>query len=58
MTFSDPVPEFSKDDLDRMLVAAQQNGRMLLETERNLNASKEYLTKVPSPPFPSRRGLG
>ena len=44
--FSDPVPQFSKDELDEMLVAAQTNSRVLLETERMLNASKEYLTKV------------
>ena len=58
VTFADPVPQFSKDDLDRLLVEAQQTSRELLEVERHLNASKEYLTKVPSPPFPSRRGLG
>ncbi|KAI0698795.1 hypothetical protein C8Q76DRAFT_757488 [Earliella scabrosa] len=46
VTFADPVPQFSKDDLDRLLVEAQQTSRELLEVERHLNASKEYLTKV------------
>lgn len=46
MTFSDPVPQFSKDELDKMLVDAQEHGRLLFEIERGVNASKEYLTKV------------
>ena len=46
VTFSDPVPQFTKDELDTMLVAAQANSLTLLDTERTLNASKEYLTKV------------
>ena len=46
MTFSDPVPQFSKDELDQMLVDAQEHSRLLLEIERGVNASKEYLTKV------------
>ena len=40
------MPQFSKADLDAMLVAAQENSRALQETERALNASKEYLTKA------------
>ena len=46
MTFADPVPQFSKDELDQMLVDAQEHSRLLLEIERGVNASKEYLTKV------------
>ena len=46
MTFADPVPQFTKDELDRMLVEAQQTSRELLQVERHMNASKEYLTKV------------
>ena len=46
MTFADPVPQFSKDQLDKMLVDAQEHARLLNEIERHMNASKEYLTKV------------
>ena len=46
MTFADPIPQFSKDELDRLLVEAQKTSRELLEVERQVNASKEYLTKV------------
>ncbi|TBU54939.1 hypothetical protein BD310DRAFT_826881 [Dichomitus squalens] len=46
VTFADPVPQFSKDQLDKMLVDAQEHSRLLNEIERHLNASKEYLTKV------------
>ncbi len=46
MTFADPVPQFTKEQLDRMLVEAQQTSRELLHVERHMNTSKEYLTKV------------
>ncbi|KAI0673253.1 hypothetical protein C8Q78DRAFT_970329 [Trametes maxima] len=46
VTFADVVPKFSKDDLDRILVQAQEHNRALLKVEREINASKEYLTKV------------
>ncbi|KAI0758755.1 hypothetical protein C8Q74DRAFT_1299769 [Fomes fomentarius] len=46
VTFADPVPQFSKDELDRLLVEAQNTSRELLEVERQVNASKEYLTKA------------
>ncbi|KAM5541026.1 hypothetical protein V8D89_005337 [Ganoderma adspersum] len=46
VTFSDPVPQFSKDELDQMLVDAQEHSRLLFEIERGVNASKEYLTKA------------
>ena len=46
MTFADPVPQFSKDQLDQILVSAQEHSRLLNDIERNMNASKEYLTKV------------
>ncbi|KAI0633148.1 hypothetical protein C8Q77DRAFT_1058791 [Trametes polyzona] len=46
VTFADVVPKFSKEDLDRILVQAQEHNRALLEVERAVNASKEYLTKV------------
>ncbi|KAI1791382.1 hypothetical protein LXA43DRAFT_1011288 [Ganoderma leucocontextum] len=46
VTFSDPVPRISKDELDEMLVDAQEHSRLLNEIERGVNVSKEYLTKV------------
>lgn len=46
VTFADAVPQFSKEQLDRMPVEAQKTSQELLEVERLLNASKEYLTKV------------
>ncbi|KAH9912361.1 uncharacterized protein BXZ73DRAFT_93201 [Epithele typhae] len=46
VTFADPVPEFTKEELDRLLVSAQHNSALLAETERALNTSKEYLTKA------------
>jgi len=46
VTFSDPLPHISKEDVDRMLKQAQQQSKMLLEMERALNANKDYLTKA------------
>ncbi|KAI0820144.1 hypothetical protein BC628DRAFT_1399117 [Trametes gibbosa] len=46
VTFADVVPKFSKDELDRILVQAQEHNRVLLDVERAVNASKEYLTKA------------
>ncbi|EIW56333.1 uncharacterized protein TRAVEDRAFT_127525 [Trametes versicolor FP-101664 SS1] len=49
VTFADVVPKFSKEDLDRILVQAQEHNRALLDVERAVNTSKEYLTKVSYP---------
>ncbi|KAI8996251.1 hypothetical protein BD414DRAFT_477249 [Trametes punicea] len=46
VTFADVIPKFSKDDLDRLLVQAQEHNRVLLKVERAVNASKEYVTKA------------
>ena len=46
MTFSDPVPQISKVDVDRMLRQAQEQTRLLYELERTMNANRDYLTKV------------
>ncbi|KAH9835119.1 uncharacterized protein C8Q71DRAFT_710235 [Rhodofomes roseus] len=46
VTFSDPVPQISKEDVDRMLRLAQEQTRLLYELERTMNANKDYLTKV------------
>ncbi|KAI0350548.1 hypothetical protein OH77DRAFT_1463574 [Trametes cingulata] len=46
VTFADVVPKFSKEDLDRVVVQAQEHNRVLQEVERAVNASKEYLTKA------------
>ena len=49
VTFADLVPQFSKDELDRLVVQAQEHNRVLAKVERTINASKEYLTKVSGP---------
>ncbi|KAH9886665.1 hypothetical protein C8Q73DRAFT_714825 [Cubamyces lactineus] len=46
VTFADLVPQFSKEELDRLVVQAQEHNRVLAKVERTINASKEYLTKA------------
>ncbi|CDO75711.1 hypothetical protein BN946_scf184493.g9 [Trametes cinnabarina] len=46
VTFADVVSQFSKEDLDRVLVQAQEQNRVLLKVERAINASRDYLTKA------------
>ncbi|KAH9933879.1 uncharacterized protein B0H18DRAFT_604297 [Fomitopsis serialis] len=46
VTFSDPVPQISKADVDLMLRQAQEQTRLLYELERTMNANKDYLTKA------------
>jgi len=46
VTFSDPVPQISKADVDMMLRQAQEQTRLLYELERTMNANKDYLTKA------------
>ncbi|OCH88526.1 hypothetical protein OBBRIDRAFT_795148 [Obba rivulosa] len=46
VTFSDPPPPYSKADIDRALVHAQSQAKLLQDTERTLAASKDYLTKA------------
>ncbi|KZT68915.1 hypothetical protein DAEQUDRAFT_670453 [Daedalea quercina L-15889] len=48
VTFSDPVPQISKIDVERILRQAQEQTRLLYELERTMNANKDYLTKVRS----------
>ncbi|GBE87715.1 hypothetical protein SCP_1103920 [Sparassis crispa] len=46
VTFSDPVPQYSKEDVDRMLSLAQEQSNLLLQLERTMNSNKDYLTKA------------
>ncbi|PCH44992.1 hypothetical protein WOLCODRAFT_139360 [Wolfiporia cocos MD-104 SS10] len=46
VTFSDPVPQFSKRDIDALLKQAQEQTRILYDMERAMNANKDYLTKA------------
>lgn len=46
MTFSDPVPQISKVDVDRMLRQAQEQTKLLYDLEQTMNANRDYLTKV------------
>ncbi|KAL7278794.1 hypothetical protein ACG7TL_007803 [Trametes sanguinea] len=46
VTFADVVPHFSKEDLDRVLVQAQEHNRVLHKVERAINTSREYLSKA------------
>ncbi|EMD31002.1 hypothetical protein CERSUDRAFT_120207 [Gelatoporia subvermispora B] len=46
VTFSDPPSQYSKVDIDRALLHAQAQAKLLQDTERKLAASKEYLTKA------------
>ena len=45
VTFSDPVPQISKVDVDRMLRQAQEQTRLLYELERIRVASSEHEPK-------------
>lgn len=49
MTFFDPTPQFSKAAVDAALEDAQTQSRLLLELERALNTSRDFLAKVCSP---------
>lgn len=46
MTFSDPVPQISKVDVDRMLRQAQEQTKLLWELDQTMNGNRDYLTKV------------
>ncbi|TFY57384.1 hypothetical protein EVJ58_g7049 [Rhodofomes roseus] len=47
VTFSDPVSQISKEDVDRMLhLVQEQTTRLLYELERTIDANKDYLTKA------------
>jgi hypothetical protein len=48
VTFSDPPPQFSKDDVDRVLQDAQVQMALLGRLEKEMARSKEYLSKVRS----------
>lgn len=50
VTFSDSALNISKNEIDKALKKAQDQSVLLLELEREIHASKEYLTKVrPTP---------
>jgi len=46
VTFSDATFNVSRSDLDRALANAQQQSKLLMELERALHVSKEYLIKA------------
>lgn len=46
VTFSDATYNISRSELDRAVAHAQQQGKLLLELERALHTSKEYLMKA------------
>lgn len=46
VTFFDATPEFSKEDLVRLLQDVQNQGEHLQYLERNLSKDREYLKKV------------
>ena len=46
VTFSDPPPQFSKEDVDRVLQDAQQQTTLLGRLEMEMARSKDYLSKV------------
>ena len=46
VTFFDATPEFSKEDLVRLLQDVQNQGEHLQHLERNLSKDREYLKKV------------
>ena len=46
VSFSDPTPQFSRADVDRVLREAQEQGNMLKELEMGLSRSRDYLSKV------------
>ncbi|KAL5521545.1 hypothetical protein ACEPAF_2293 [Sanghuangporus sanghuang] len=45
VTFEDTVPTFSKTHVDRLLASAQQQGAGLVELDRKVARSREFLTK-------------
>lgn len=46
VTFSDLTTTVTKEQIDEALKNAQVQGKLLLELERTLTSSKEYLNKV------------
>ncbi|EGO03156.1 hypothetical protein SERLA73DRAFT_174596 [Serpula lacrymans var. lacrymans S7.3] len=46
VTFADPPPTFSKEDVDRVLMEAQEQGAQLARLEKEMARSREYLTKA------------
>lgn len=46
VTFVDDTALISKADIDNALAQAQAQGKLLVELERAMNVSKEYLVKV------------
>jgi hypothetical protein len=46
VTFSDPPPEFTKDQVDAMLQQAHDQSTLLTRIEMELTRSREYILKV------------
>jgi hypothetical protein len=46
VTFSDPPPQFSKDEVDTVLYSAQAQSAQLEALDREVGRSKEFITKV------------
>jgi COP9 signalosome complex subunit 3 len=46
VTFSDSVEQYSKEDVDKALAQAQAQSKLLMQLERDMNISKEYIAKV------------
>jgi hypothetical protein len=54
VTFSDPPPQFTKEQVDMMLQQAQEQSALLARLEMDLTRSREYILKVSfrtPPPF-------
>ena len=49
VTFSDSTINISKSDIDQALRRAQEQSVLLLQLEREIHASREYLVKVKLP---------
>ncbi|KII84533.1 hypothetical protein PLICRDRAFT_45885 [Plicaturopsis crispa FD-325 SS-3] len=46
VTFTDPPPQFTKADVDAVLLEASVQGALLEKLERDMARSREYITKV------------
>lgn len=46
VTFSDPPPQYTKDQVDKVLKAVQDQTAMLAQIESEVSKSKEFLNKV------------
>ena len=53
VTFSDPPPQFTRDQVDRILKEAQDQTAFLDQVDMSVARSREFLSKVGLPLFPS-----